>query len=641
MREHKRSPHVTTTENNGYPATADPTQAAHLKLLREVSQNLLAVASRRPSKHLDKYVWPPPFELQESGELNAYASIRYQQQENGRWTPQVDAATGRFKPYVVIYGALIDDLIENGDDREDRLAFVVGHELAHILLGHVLPTSVARTATTLTLKTVFTAEQEHDADILGMELALGANYSVQGARKVWLRINSEEFLKKQPEWRNYTSFEGVGIDHPSWTDRLTLIDAGKVPLWKAMSAFENGVFFLNVQQYAAAEECFARVTDKAAFPNSFEAWANLGYARLMQYFDKLDKEDVARFRVGQLSVGSFYERPKTLEAQVTKGVDAGLWEKAITATKRALAMRPDSTLAKANLGVAYLLSPTGRNVPEATRYLEEAAAAAPRDSLLSDRNRAAVLINSAVALLAGDKMAEAATRLSQAGELLKGAGLIPALSYNRALALSRSTAAADRKQAFTLLGGYLESEVPASLWWDGAYALYAKLGAELAEAVKTREELSAAPARLRLVTSVELGPGVLLTLSETLSDVAGKLGAAQPVPAVPGTRLVRLIYPERGLELLAIRRVVAIFLKGAAAPSLQIRGVTPGSPVASVRLGMSESEVFKVMGDDSHELPLSDPEVRYHFYPELGVAVRFNSSRAVEEVALAQPTRRR
>jgi len=109
------------------------------------------------------------------------------------------------------------------------------------------------------------------------------------------------------------------------------------------------------------------------------------------------------------------------------------------------------------------------------------------------------------------------------------------------------------------------------------------------------------------------------------------------VPAVSGTKLMRLAYPDRGLELLPINRVMAIFLRGASAPPLQIRGAGVGSSVSLLKLGASEDELVKAIGDDFEVIPLTDPAVLYRFYPKIGVAVQLNSG-VVEEIVLTQAT---
>jgi Zn-dependent protease with chaperone function len=611
-------------------------EAADDKLLQEVFQKLLAVAGQNPGQFIDQYVWPPPVSLNTSGEVNAYASVCHQQ-EDGSWIRKKDPKTGQFLPFVVVYQGLLDDLAQRNPD---RLAFILGHELAHLILGHVLnlcPSS----APTPTLATIFTAEQEHAADVSGMQLALAANFSIRGAREVWLRVMSDAFLQKQPSWRNYSSFEGVGFDHPAWTDRLALIDKEKETLWRAMSAFENGAFFLTAEQYAAAEESFRRVVDpNTGFPNSYDAWADLGHALLMQYFDKLAESDIARFDIGQLVAGSFYIRPKTLEPKV-KGIDTELWNEAVTALKKALELKPSATLAEANLGMAYLLAPTGKNAREATRFLEQAAANVDADKGLTIKNRAAVLINSEVALQAGGHTELAKSRLRVVEDMLGNAEMYPALKYNRALLLSLSGNPKDSPVISSLLTDYLETESPASLWWNAGYELYATLSKKAGLHLKSTKEFTSvnqAQHTLRPVTSVEVGRGLLITLSDPITIVNRKLGAALELPVVSGTNLVRLFYKQYGIELLGTRRVVAIFLRGANAPQLQIRRTGTGSPVSQLRVGMTESDVEAILGNYHNVAPLNDPNVLYNFYPEVGVAVRYNTDNRINELVIAQIT---
>jgi tetratricopeptide (TPR) repeat protein len=625
-RENNPAPYLSARERG-----ADTT-AVKREILHQVFQRLLSVTGRRPGKFVSKYVWPPQVELEEGPTVNAYAWVRHRE-VRGKKIPVTDPKTGKLFPYVAVHQGMMDDLVERDPD---RLSFVVGHELAHIILGHVLGSSIAARAKTPTLATIFTREQEHDADVMGMQLALRAGYSIQGAREIWLRLMSEEFLRQHPSWRNYTSFEGRGFDHPAWSERLELIDKEKATLWRAMSAFENGVFFLAVQQYAPAAESFERVVDSDAFPNSYDAWANLGYARLMLYLDKLDVEDVARYEVGQLVTGSFYKRPETLERQV-RGVDVELWNKAVAALRKALALNPRATLAKANLGVAYLMAPSGRDAAEAARLLDEASTSALSDSSLLTVSCGAVLNNAAVALAAAGEAEKAGERLRQAAAALRGqAWPTTALAYNRALLLSQSTDTTERRIAAALLNDYLLAERPSSLWWDKAYGLYAKLSSE----PRPREEFirrNRARHSLRPVTSVEVAPHVLVTLSETVGEATKKLGTVRPIPAVPGTTLVRLLYPERGIELLATRKVEAIFLRDGA-PGLKVQHAGLGARAAELRVGMEAAQARLLLGLYYEEAPVTNPAVYYYFYPAIGVAVRYDGAGKVSELVVAQIT---
>src|SRR4029077_19423063 len=98
-----------------------------------------------------------------------------------------------------------------------------------------------------------------------------------------------------------------------------------------------------------------------------EAWANLGYARLMRYCDSLDARDLRDFGVGPLVTGGFYNRPGWLEGRAgrLRGVNEKLWKDAVTAFEKALGLNPDLVLARANLGMAYLVCPDGRDVKKA------------------------------------------------------------------------------------------------------------------------------------------------------------------------------------------------------------------------------------------------------------------------------------
>src|SRR5262249_8800781 len=151
-----------------------------------------------------------------------------------------------------------------------------------------------------------TRDQEYAADLNGMQYALAAGYSTKGVRA----------YQKLGEINSYSSFEALSADHPSANDRLARLDRDQASLWRSMSAFDNGVFFLKIEQYESAKTCFRNVV--RAFPDADEAWANLGYALLMQYADSLEPDDVRRFDIGQLMVAGFYTRPKTLQGKVRR-----------------------------------------------------------------------------------------------------------------------------------------------------------------------------------------------------------------------------------------------------------------------------------------------------------------------------------
>ena len=334
-------------------ARAEVTPADHA-LVDQVAHRLLAVA-----KPVAGYAWPPTIEVDDKEDENAHACNDSKDERD------------QVRPKIVVNAGLLHRVVQGN---ANRLAFILGHELGHVVLKHIeqVPCSGSSGRTgevrTDVVNLVFGREQEIAADAKGMELTLAADYSFKGALGAIRR-----FIDLDLE---YSSFEGLGVNHPSWKDRIALLDKEQAPLWHAMAAFHDGTYFLITEQYGSAERCFRAVTRE--FPACHEAWANLGYALLMRYCDGLEVDDLRRFDLGQLAVGGFYRRPGTLEAQI-RGIDEELWWDAVGALREALRLKPDSVLIKANLGVAYLVRPAGRDVGQAARYLQEAAEAVESD----------------------------------------------------------------------------------------------------------------------------------------------------------------------------------------------------------------------------------------------------------------------
>ena len=176
-------------------------------LVDQVARRLLAVA-----EPVAGFAWPPTIEIVDKDEIQAYA-------HNASKDDQV-------RPEIVVYAGLLHRVVQGN---ADRLAFVLGHELGHVILKHIERPTPGKTDV---VKLVFDREQEIAADAKGMELTLAAGYSFKGALRAIRR-----FLDLDLE---YSSFEGLGVDHPSWKDRIALLDTEQAPLWRAMAAFHDG-----------------------------------------------------------------------------------------------------------------------------------------------------------------------------------------------------------------------------------------------------------------------------------------------------------------------------------------------------------------------------------------------------------------
>src|SRR5208337_2792658 len=517
------------------------------ELLKRVSERLVAVMTPVPG-----FVWPPKFIIQPDPKLDAHAEPPKDDQD---------------PPLVVVTSGFMTRVIQ-GD--ADRLALILGHELGHIALRHITtPKGVGQTPL---VNLVIDRDQEIAADRMGMELALKAGFSrLKGLKAIRRIIDLEGDDAPIEPWVK-------GHVHPSWKERLAVIDKDQAPLWKAMAAFHSGTYFLMSEQYDSAEACFREVTRE--FPGCYEAWANLGYTLLMKYCDKLDSDDLRRFDLGQFVIGAFDRAPESLRAQV-RGIDAELWWDAVGAFREALRLKPGLIVAQSNLGLAYLVSPEGKDAGKAAKYLSQAAEAAQADKEMDPLLRAVVLINAGVADLAGDHP-DSAIRIFQSIE--EGAAQLPSwvsgtLHYNRGFLLSGSTQPTDRQSAHSHLEAYLRSSGQTSAWRPLAYERYLQVCKALNQVPKTKEELRRQSlVQLRPLSTVELGPEKKkVSLSETMVAIQGRLGGARPVPVVARTNLVRLSYPELGVELLGTDQILAICLRGTKAPVLTLQGTGPAT----------------------------------------------------------------
>jgi tetratricopeptide (TPR) repeat protein len=554
--------------------------------------------------------WPPRFEIVEKNDINAYAVIRKKDD-------------GTLDPVVVCFSGLLDKVIE-GD--ADRLAYVLGHELAHHTLGH----TKEKPARTEFLRVTFTRGQELAADRGGAELALRAGYSLRGGLSALHKMSDLGL--------NYSSFEGLSTDHPSMLDRIAQLDHDQEALWRSMSSFDNGVYFLLVQNYSLAERAFRQVTKE--FPKAYEAWADLGYAQLMQYADALDSRDLGHFDVGQIAAGGFYRRPKSLEGKA-RGVNLALWLEATHSLGEALKLKPDLALAKANLGIAFLLRPAGKDPAQAVALLEEALKLAKQDDNIDPVSRLAVELNLAVAYDASGNGAKAAATMARVETAMKapkppGSGALDnALAYNRALLLTRAPDTQRTQLAIKELERYLQQTGPALAWWQLAYQRYSGLCKQSGVAAKAETALLAQSGEVRMRPVAGLAMGMSeVALGQSVAEARRVMGKpASEGVAVPGSRLVELDYPAMGVKVLAGEEVLAIILAGENAPGLPVRAMGLGAKSFELKPGMTSAELDRRMGDADYDFrQLTDPETNYRFYNDLGVAVLVKNGKVLEVV---------
>jgi tRNA A-37 threonylcarbamoyl transferase component Bud32/tetratricopeptide (TPR) repeat protein len=399
------------------------------KLFQQVMDRLLQTDQVRKNFPA-QYAWPPKVYIQprSAKTFNAFAG------PYGK-----DAAGDKILVRAFITEGYLNKIIQDDDD---ILAAIMGHELAHLTKGH-LANRIKMELTDLALS----RQQEIEADLEGVKIAVAAGFAYKSGIRSAFR-----------EWKalgDFSNFEGVRATHPSWAERLQFLDQKQADLWKAMAAFQNGYFFLHAEQYRTAEACFQSVVED--FPDCAEAWANLGYARLMQYCDGLELADMRKLGIGQFVAGCFYARPQGL---VPARGDEVKWKLAVQALEVALRRDPNLVLARANLGLAHLVHVDEQKTDLAVELFQEAAK--HQDKGLDRLNVPAFLINFGVAELARKQPEAAADKFRLARKVLSPAPGLPlvsqldsALGYNEALLAAASPDQEARAQAFRGLERYL------------------------------------------------------------------------------------------------------------------------------------------------------------------------------------------
>ena len=294
-------------------------------------------------------------------------------------------------------------------------------------------------------------------------------------------------------------------------------------------------------------------------------------------------------------------------------------------------------MVKADLGLAYLVHPDGKDVGQAREMFQDALNAL-KDEKLLPVEKAALLINLGTVELAEGSRKKATKLLDEARVLLKKLedaqppALVSAVRYNDAVALAKGEGPRRNGPApVKAFEQYLRETDPYSAWWPVAYDQYTTLCKELKSEARGKEDLQKEyNAAMRMVTTVKLGDKVSITLAEDTDDVLERLGKHKDLSLVGGG-LKRIRFEKYPVEILATDRVLAIILKAKDSPTLVLRpqGTTrgPGKNV-ELRVGMSRKDLLAklpgaraVVGRNILE---PGEEQQYSYYRRLGLAVRYD-----------------
>jgi len=607
-----------TAEEN---SVRNPEESSARKLLDKVVGRLLAVERVRKG-YPAKYAWPPLHTLADrDADVNAYATASTQ------LGAVKDAESGKMRPILIVTQGFMKKIVQ---EDEHVLAGVLGHEMAHLLLDHV--SSVHRLDEAI--PSSFNRDEETQADLEGVKVAVGAGYKY--------RDGIEYAFRLKDRLGGATSFEALKGTHPSWSDRLALLDREHASIWKAMSAYQNGVVFLHLEQYKVAEGCFQRVAD--GFPDSGEAWTNLGYAQLMQYCDALATEDLRKLGIGHLAIGGFYERPPTL---IQRG-GADVWKLAVKNLETALRKDEQAFLPAANLAIAYLAPPDNQpNLAESAKHFELARARLRKDLGLTDVQLAAFNLNrSVMEMRRGDRKA-ADSAVAEARAVITRmrstafSHLRDAADYNDAV-LFADGSPEQRRHAFQILERLLLSPTGATAWRPLAKEKYEALAKGLGEPAKDVDALRRKMRRdgMRMIPSIELPQGGALALSDDLEETLKKRKASKSrqIPLFPASKAKRHIDVIPGVDVVGADQILAIFLTDPKAPPLLVQERGLGAAKTVLRVGMPSEDLFaalKTQQVDRSLRTIDDPAVQFRYFPALGLAVRMKDGR-VAELVLSQ-----
>jgi tetratricopeptide (TPR) repeat protein len=588
-----------------------------LKLLKSITSKLISSIDTFPRSKK-----PIDINKIQIAKVNAYAWPKCPHSSHENYTIQVNSGLMTFF---------------NRD--EDYIAIVLAHELSHILLNHVKECDRDNQN-----YRYIDREQEYDADLLGLKIYLNAGYSYSKA--------IDAYKKMKFELGDNSSFETQekGIEHPTITNRLERIDNHHQGLWRTMACFENGSYFLEMQAYDIAIILFKQVIKE--FPNCYEAYANIGYARLMQYFDGFSQEDIKGFHVGQLAMGGFYKRPESLISKI-KGFDEDKWWEAIGYFNKSLAIKENQPLVTTYLGIAYFFDPRQLSISKAFDLLSFVTDAIKNDTIL-DRYTKAVLYNNIAALginhednfktNINDLLASASNTTNrynsnafkQEGIQLTGTGSIADIViFNQCYYKFRKgdTTEMNHKVYELFLEKFLEkNSLNVHVWWDNAYALYCEVCKLNRHAPKGISVLRQNENILhhRSINHVLINDSSAIYLSQNIVDVNMILGKPDSIILSKERKLYSLVYPKYNIKVvLNDNEVISIVVRENSSAKI----VMDGDP--KVILQMDEQLPSEKIPDFSLNRPYKiSNDLKAYFFDTYGISVLLTDKQIVKEIRI-------
>jgi predicted Zn-dependent protease len=299
-------------------------------------------------------------------------------------------ATGGGK--VVVYEGFLDMISKDngGKPDENMLAHVLGHEMTHNVRRHVLlgqsisgsmewiiahldaiekdsqgtlsPEEIARLQELARAR--FTRVQEFEADLLGALYATRAGFDGFNGAVGWLHLLASNPMGTKYSMSEYVPKENanggttIAYDHPTYQERVAKLESYKDTIANLAGEFNWGDYLLKTYNFEKAAQCFKDLTK--VFPNSFEAWNNLGIAYHWEYLQTAGKSE--KFQPGL--VDYFVQMRDRVRGESPLA-------KAIRAYQEALKNNPHAFGTQSNLAIALIETHEAENLETAEDILRK------------------------------------------------------------------------------------------------------------------------------------------------------------------------------------------------------------------------------------------------------------------------------
>src|SRR5271157_748115 len=297
---------------------------------------------------------------------------------------------------VVVFEGFLDMISKDngGKPDEDMLAAVLGHEMTHNVRRHALlrasisgsmewivahlndiekdsqgtlsPEEITRLEALANAR--FQRVQEFEADLLGTLFATRAGFDGFNGALRWMQMAANDPTLEHSMSEYIPKDVGKAMDHPTWKERIAKLESYKETILNLAGEFNWGDYLLKTYNFEKAAQCFKDVTK--IFPNSFEAWNNLGLAYHWQYLQTAGKSE--KFQPGL--VDYFVQMRERLRGESPLN-------RAIRAYQQALKINPNAAGTQSNLAVALIETHEAENIETAEAILQKLLKTEPNNPI--------------------------------------------------------------------------------------------------------------------------------------------------------------------------------------------------------------------------------------------------------------------